>query len=1305
MRVVNKNAIAFLLLVVSYVISGKAALMLALPPGYASAIFPPAGIAVAAAFIAGRKTLPWIFLGSLLLNTWVDYSASHQVTSVGLLAATIIAIASTFQAAAGGWILRRAIGYPTAFDRVRDIFKFLVLAPVICVVSATLSVSGLWWLGIFDTNSLASNWLSWWIGDSLGVLVLLPVTMVFAGEPRAIWRSRLATVVVPMALIFALFVAMFLKANQWEQDESLAEFRQISQLSLSQIQAKLGEQEALLAEMSGLFSHNATTSVTRQEFQRYTQSMLTRFPMVQAFEWAPRIDASQRASFERTQRKDIPDFEIRERDIKGNLHRAGVRNLYFPITFVEPLSSNNLALGFDLGSNYMRLEAVLKSRTSGAVIASAPIHLVQANDQTGMLIMQSVKINGAEIGVVLAVLKTQEFVDRLLPPSAKDALFVRLIDTGERGAIYDNFVSAVPMALYEAQFDFGGRHYLLQTMPTAQYFKQHRGWQSWGVLAIGTFGTSLLGALLLLGTGYTARVVRQVDERTRELQESKSRLKEMFENLSSGVAVYRAADDGKDFIFTDFNRAAEQIDHTSREELLGKKVTEVFPGVERFGLLEVFMRVWRTGVAEHFPITLYQDDRLSGWRENYVYKLPNGEVVAIFEDVTKARQAEDALKRSKEQLTAILNSTTESIFQVDRSGVILAINEVGAHRFHKEPQDMIGRNAIDFFPPEVATSRRETLEEVCQTGKEKHTEDMRDGRYFALNYYPIVSQNGKTESVVVYAADITDRQNYQSRLERLLVEQKALLENDLIGIVTVKDRAIRWANPAFEKMLGYKPGELVGKSTRVYYPSKEDFVAFGNAAYPFLTAGKIYRAQTQYAHKDGHIIWADVSGTILDQETGESLWGFLDITDRKSAEERLALSLRGADLAMTDWHIPSDTLTFGEGWMKLLGYQPGELSSHSSMLASLIRPEDALLARNILVSHLKGETPYIEAEIRMRHKDGHWIWVLARGMAVERSANGRAVRVAGTAMDISSRKQAEAEITRLSQWSELLLNSAGEGIYGVDRAGLCTFVNPAALNILGYTKDEVLGKDQHAMFHHHHTDGSNYPREECPIYLTSQDGVRREVEEAFIRKNGEIFPVQMTITPMHDNSQLVGAEVIFQDIAKRKEMELELIQLATTDSLTGMANRRHFLEQLDRELAHIKRFGKPASFLMVDIDHFKNVNDTYGHATGDSVLKHFAQLAKLRLRSVDLFGRLGGEEFGILLPGTPAAGALLFAERFRQFVAETPAQSGAGPITFTISIGVAEFDPDDAAADSILARADDALYRAKEGGRNRVEVG
>ena len=420
------------------------------------------------------------------------------------------------------------------------------------------------------------------------------------------------------------------------------------------------------------------------------------------------------------------------------------------------------------------------------------------------------------------------------------------------------------------------------------------------------------------------------------------------------------------------------------------------------------------------------------------------------------------------------------------------------------------------------------------------------------------------------------------------------------------------------------------------------------------------------------------------------------------SERRLDLCIDGADLAMTDWEVSTDKVNFGEGWRKLLGYAPDELAQRPSTLVQLLRADDVAPARDALARHLKGETPMLEAEVRMRHKDGHWVWVLARGRVVERNADGRAQRVTGIGMDITRRKQAEAEIARLSQWNELLLNSAGEGIFGVDLDGRCTFINPAAIGALGFSRQEVVGKNQHELFHHHRADGLRSPEADCPVFATLRDGIRREVEDRFVRKNGEVFPVQMTVTPIHEIGQLVGVEVVFQDIARRKAMEEELTRLATTDALTGIANRRRFLEYMESELARVKRFAEPSYFLMLDLDNFKNVNDTWGHSVGDAALRHFADTCRLRVRQSDHFGRLGGEEFGIILSRTDKAGALQFADALRGSVADSPAQTAKGPVPMTVSIGIAEFRDSDETSDNILVRADVALYSAKAHGRNSV---
>lgn len=176
------------------------------------------------------------------------------------------------------------------------------------------------------------------------------------------------------------------------------------------------------------------------------------------------------------------------------------------------------------------------------------------------------------------------------------------------------------------------------------------------------------------------------------------------------------------------------------------------------------------------------------------------------------------------------------------------------------------------------------------------------------------------------------------------------------------------------------------------------------------------------------------------------------------------------------------------------------------------------------------------------------------------------------------------------------------------------------------------------------------------------------------------------------------------DINDRKLMEEELLELATKDSLTGFLNRRYFLVRLQEEFARVQRNPQlAASVLMLDLDHFKRVNDTYGHACGDALLRHFAEIVRSQLRKVDLVGRMGGEEFAIVLPDTDLIKAGTFAERLRLHVAETPLQRDQQSIRMTVSIGIALMDSGATGPESSLTLADRALYTAKQAGRNRVE--
>jgi len=221
-----------------------------------------------------------------------------------------------------------------------------------------------------------------------------------------------------------------------------------------------------------------------------------------------------------------------------------------------------------------------------------------------------------------------------------------------------------------------------------------------------------------------------------------------------------------------------------------------------------------------------------------------------------------------------------------------------------------------------------------------------------------------------------------------------------------------------------------------------------------------------------------------------------------------------------------------------------------------------------------------------------------------------------------------------------------------------------------------------------------------------------EFEETFWSATKKADRIGYTFKlPMYDasgNPQYLVCVTL--DITERKlaqaallASEKELLVLATTDALTELPNRRQFLTQLTEEFARVQRFdNQRCSILMLDLDRFKKINDTYGHAIGDAVLRHFAQLMRKTVRNIDIAARVGGEEFAVILPGSDLAAARTSAERLRDIVAKSPFVQNGKTISVTVSIGAATMAPSDSVADQALIRADEALYRAKENGRDQV---
>ncbi|MFH0934529.1 MAG: sensor domain-containing diguanylate cyclase, partial [Pseudomonadota bacterium] len=278
-----------------------------------------------------------------------------------------------------------------------------------------------------------------------------------------------------------------------------------------------------------------------------------------------------------------------------------------------------------------------------------------------------------------------------------------------------------------------------------------------------------------------------------------------------------------------------------------------------------------------------------------------------------------------------------------------------------------------------------------------------------------------------------------------------------------------------------------------------------------------------------------------------------------------------------------------------------------------------------------------------------------------------------------------------------------DGLLVTDHNGLVTFANPEASLLLGYSEHELLGRDMHGLLHVRE-DGSSCHRADCKLLQVVKTGTTyRGVEEFFRCKNGQALPISVSVSAIIKGQKAAGIVVAFHDITERKRFEFELEQQAQIDALTGLNNRRHFYELAEQEIVRTRRYGKPLAIMMVDVDHFKAINDTYGHHSGDTVLRQLSNICRQTMREIDIIGRIGGEEFSILLPEASAAQAREAAERLREAVAAAEVQLEADvSISFTVSIGIAALVSEDDGVAAMLRRADVALYSAKHSGRNRV---
>ncbi|MFY3774843.1 sensor domain-containing diguanylate cyclase [Marinobacter salsuginis] len=426
---------------------------------------------------------------------------------------------------------------------------------------------------------------------------------------------------------------------------------------------------------------------------------------------------------------------------------------------------------------------------------------------------------------------------------------------------------------------------------------------------------------------------------------------------------------------------------------------------------------------------------------------------------------------------------------------------------------------------------------------------------------------------------------------------------------------------------------------------------------------------------------------------------------------RLKTILEGTGAGTWEWNVQTGETIFNERWAEIIGYSLDELQPTSiETWMAFAHPDDLAVSDQRLNAHFRGDTEYYECEARMRHRNGHWVWVRDYGRLVSRTPEGEPEWISGTHIEISSSKHYEQklELIKAEQQQTIehfeKMSSLLPGVifqFEVRPDGTMSFPYASAgiERVYGVTPEQAK-EDGSIVFNAIHPEDRKYVNQ--TINLSRESGENWICEYRVVNEGVTNWVLGRSKPEFKPDGTVLWHGAIL-DITSQKALEEQLRQSSTTDDLTGTANRRRFTEVLGWEFQRLKRNGAGYAVVLIDFDWFKKVNDRYGHHVGDLVLKETANRIKNELRSGDTLGRIGGEEFAVLMPQSDEASARQLAERLRQSVEELEFV-GFTELRGTITCGVAISDKADEKPSQILVRADQAMYRGKAQGRNQVVV-
>jgi diguanylate cyclase (GGDEF)-like protein/PAS domain S-box-containing protein len=416
-------------------------------------------------------------------------------------------------------------------------------------------------------------------------------------------------------------------------------------------------------------------------------------------------------------------------------------------------------------------------------------------------------------------------------------------------------------------------------------------------------------------------------------------------------------------------------------------------------------------------------------------------------------------------------------------------------------------------------------------------------------------------------------------------------------------------------------------------------------------------------------------------------------TELQASEERWRSALESSQSGVWDWDLASDRIVLTPQLAAMLGCTHQDCLGRKHALAweSNLHADDRQAVTSALHSLLAEKVETAEVEHRYRSRDGAWIWLRTRGRATARHPDGRPLQIVGTCTDITLQKRAEEQM----RLSATVFDQSSEVIMITDPAGRIVSVNKAFTAVTGYRREEALGNTPAMLKSNRQT--TLFYRDLWRT-LTTDGYWHGEVWNR--RKNGEIYPNWLSISAVNDDKgKLVNYLSLSMDVSQHKAAEDRIRHLAYFDALTGLPNRLLLRDRASQVLAHSRQDKAETAFLFIDLDDFKTINDSLDHLIGDHLLQGLADRLQQALRMQDTVGRLGGDEFLMILPGEDGAAAAKVAERLLQVVSE-PFLIDGHTLNVTASIGISLYPQDGDDFDTLLKHADAALFQAKAQRRN-----